>query len=675
MHDRGKRRMALIRKNILMTGISVMLSLSLFGCTFSSEIGTKQPGEDTAAEETADETETEIPEETAASAEEVFEKAGIETDIPDLDEAITDVLGEDAVVGACLGTKGGEDDKYMALIFKHFNAVTLENELKPDALFGYHNDAPVAGSVHEEEFNGETMEVVDLDFSRAEHLLDKIVVWNKDHPDKKVRVRGHVLVWHSQTPEWFFHEGYDKEQPYVSKEVMDRRLEWYIASVLKHFTSDTEAYRDLFYGWDVVNEAVSDTGSYRTDKEGGSDQLSDSTHSSKSSWWKVYGSNEYIIQAFRFADQYAPADLKLYYNDYNECDQNKSKGILQLINDVKNAEGTRLDGFGMQGHYTVNAPSASTIAEAAKTYAEAAGSVMLTELDVKASPQYDGSEEKRADEYNRQAAYYGAVYEALCALKSEEDLPFTGITLWGVIDPYSWLMDANVVGGGTDGRSKQCPLLFDAEYKAKPAFWAFADPEKIDASALEIKRETIEIRKGTVSVDGEMDEAWEAAESVPLKIVVQNVDVACDAKLLWDEENLYVLMPVTDPVLNDDSEDDYQQDSIEVFIDEDHARAESYESDDKQYRVNYKNVHSFNGEKCVEDNIVSAAKETEDGYLVEAAMKWTDIKPEAGTVIGLELQVNDATEKGERSGTLSWADDSGTCYLNPSMFGHAELTE
>ena len=75
------------------------------------------------------------------------------------------------------------------------------------------------------------------------------------------------------------------------------------------------------------------------------------------------------------------------------------------------------------------------------------------------------------------------------------------------------------------------------------------------------------------------------------------------------------------------------------------------------------------------ENIESAAKETADGYIVEAAMKWTDIKPAAETVIGLELQVNDATDKGERSGTLSWADESGTCYLNPSMFGHARLVE
>ncbi|MBQ7582728.1 MAG: endo-1,4-beta-xylanase [Lachnospiraceae bacterium] len=664
-----------MRKIRLIT-LSAMLifSFTLNACSVNSLVkqeAAKEQTETVAEESPASET-------PALDPNDVFNEAGIETDLPDLNSVVAgdEGLGTDAIIGACLGSKAAEDKKYMALIGKHFNAVTLENELKPDALFGYNNDKPAKDSIHEETFNNEVIEVPTLDFSRADRILDKITSWNNDYKDRPIKVRGHVLVWHSQTPEWFFHENYDKAAPYVSKEVMDKRLEWYISSVLSHYTGEGSTYENLFYGWDVVNEAVSDsTASYRTDTESGDDKLSDSTHSRKSSWWKVYGSNEYIINAFRYANKYAPESLKLYYNDYNECDQNKSRGILQLLNDVKNAEGTRIDGFGMQGHYTVNAPGAATVADYAKEYANAAGSVMITEFDVKSSAMFDGSEEKLAEEYNRQAAYYSAIYEALKALKNEENVPVTGITFWGVIDTYSWLMDQNAVGGGADGTTKQCPLLFDGDYKAKPAFFAFVDPSKIDTEALVIKRPTIDIKKGTVKIDGETDDVWADAEEVPLEIVVQTVDVTCTAKLLWDEKNLYVLMPVKDAVLNDASSDDYQQDSIEVFIDEDHARPEAYAKDDKQYRVNFKNVQSFNGEKCIAENITSFVKETDDGYLVEAAMKWTDLKPEPGAMIGLELQVNDASAAGERTGTLSWADDSGTCYLNPSMFGHAKLVE
>ena len=184
----------------------------------------------------------------------------------------------------------------------------------------------------------------------------------------------------------------------------------------------------------------------------------------------------------------------------------------------------------------------------------------------------------------------------------------------------------------------------------------------------------MEILQGTVNVDGEIDDAWKNAPVVKLEIVVQSVAVTCDARLLWDKDYLYVLMEVKDNDLNDASSDEWQQDSIEVFIDEDHKKPESYQPDDKQYRVSYKNKLSFNGEKCKAENMKSAAKITDGGYLVEACFKWTDITPEAGkTIIGLELQVNDATSAGSRTGTLSWADDTGTGYMNPSVFGNAKL--
>ncbi len=655
------------KKRVVSLLLAALMAVSMCGCEAADlldEVRVAPADEDEVSDNSVD------------SGSEVFADAGIETDIPDLraNVASDKGLGKDAIVGTCLGTEAADDRKYMALVGKHFNAVTLENELKPDALFGYNNDKP--GQIVEEEFNGETISVPKLDFSRADHILDKISEWNILHSDRPIKVRGHVLVWHSQTPEWFFHKDYDKENPYVSKAEMDKRLEWYIKSVMEYYTGPESDYKGLFYGWDVVNEAVSDdTGSYRTDKDNGDDQLTDSLHSRKSSWWKVYGSKEYIINAFKYANKYADPEVKLYYNDYNETDDQKMAGILTLLNDVKKADGARIDGFGMQAHYTVNAPSAGKIADTARTYSQAVGSVMLTELDVKTSAGFDGSDEKLNDEYNKMAAYYNSIYEELKTVNSEEDINIEGLTFWGAVDSYSWLNDANNVGGGADGGKKQCPLLFDGDYKAKPSFWAFVDASKIDMSVLEVKRETIEIKKGTITVDGEAEDAWDDVTAVPLKIVVGSVEVECETKLLWDEDNLYVLMPVKDTVLNDKSADDYQQDSIEVFIDENNGGTEEYEADDKQYRVNFNNKQSFNGEKCKKENIVSEAVTTNDGYMVEAAMKWTDIKPTAGTEIGLELQVNDATSAGERSGTLSWADDSGTCYLNPGMFGHAKLTE
>ncbi|MBE7068896.1 MAG: hypothetical protein E7386_00125 [Ruminococcaceae bacterium] len=599
----------------------------------------------------------------------------VHTDIPDLCSVVAgkDGLGEDAIVGTCYSNDEISDEKLMQLVTKHFNAVTLENELKPDCMFGYNNAAPASGSIHKEDLNGEQIDVPTLDHTRTDPMLDKLVEWNKKNPKHQIKVRGHVLVWHSQTPEWFFHEGYDKTKDYVSKDVMNKRLEWYIKTVLTYYTGDQSKYKGLFYGFDVVNEAISDaTATYRTDTEQGGDNLSDDTHGSKSSWWKVYGSNEFIINAFKFANKYAPASLELYYNDYNECDAKKRGGIIQLINDVKAAEGTRITGFGMQGHYSVNAPSVTQIEEAVRDYAKVVDKVMLTELDIKPSATFDGSDAKLADELNREGDYVAKIYDTLKTLK-KEGINFSGITVWGVIDSNSWLQTANNVGGASDGKSKVFPLLFDGKYQAKLTYWAFVDPTKIEPVE-GLKRPTMEIKQGTVNIDGEIDDAWKNAEAVTLKIVVQSVAVTCDAKLLWDKDYLYVLFDVKDKDLNDKSSDEWQQDSIEVFIDEDHKKPESYQPDDKQYRINYKNKLSFNGEKCKAENMKSAAKLTDGGYLVEAAFKWTDITPEAGkTVIGLELQVNDATSAGSRSGTLSWADDTGTGYMNPSVLGNAKL--
>ena len=479
-------------KGVVCASLAASMMISICGCgtqpaaddnTVATTESVEEKTEDITEEnttETADTATSDASEEESKAADAKSTESTdsvIETNIPDLRSAVASDkgLGPDAICGTCVGA-GVNDKNLMKLVEKHFNAVTLENELKPDALFGYSNDSISESRLQEVELNGETIVVPKLDFSRADNILDKIKEWNDANPDKLIKIRGHVLVWHSQTPEWFFHEGYDKNNEYVSSEEMNKRLEWYIKSVLEYYTGEDSKYKGMFYGWDVVNEAISDsTHTYRSDSEPGNDKLTDSTHGSKSSWWKVYESNEFIINAFKFANMYAPADLELYYNDYNECDTLKRKGIIQLLQDVKDAEGTRIDGFGMQGHYTVSAPTAGQIGDAAKAYAEVVGKVMLTELDVKASPMFDGTEEKLPEEYERQADYYKAIYEKLKELNKEDGITVSGITLWGVIDTYSWLQQMSNVGGGANGESLQCPLLFDGDYKAKPAFYVFVE--------------------------------------------------------------------------------------------------------------------------------------------------------------------------------------------------------
>lgn len=739
-------------------------------------------------------------------------KPEIEKDIPDWKTSVTESLGNDSIAGTAIMLSEISDDTLMELVEKHFNAVTFGNELKPDALFNYQidgNSVPTKTIT----FEGEELQVPvvndagdSLDFSRADAMADKILEWNKVHPDQKIRIRGHVLVWHSQTQEWFFHENYDITKPYVNKETMNRRLEWFISSVFDHYFGEAAngKYDGLFYGWDVVNEAVIGN-TYRTDKVSAAESLSEIRHGNNSSWWHVYESNEFIINAFKYANKYAPANVELYYNDFGETDNTKCEGIVKLINDVKSAEGTRLDAFGMQAHYNVDGFSAAQFKSVAKKYAQAAGKVQLTELDFKASSTYDGTAATKESEYTKMAYCHKNLYEAIKALKAE-GTNVSGLTVWGVIEPNSWLHSQSDLGGGASG-SAQCPLLFDGNYKAKPAYWAYVDATKLqpaiqkvtiteakdgniagetytidqgavqaefipvwDADGLtvqvKVKDTTVndadavtvyvdpdnsasdttphkvtvartaaaaiaggyqatvkvsmkglkvaqqisldvvvnndgetgsfndltekqessskyyavatmkpcieKIPYGTISVDADADAAWGNAVNIPLTIN-KGSEASANAKVLWDDDNLYVYATVKDAVLDKTGAQTHEQDSLEVFIDEDNGKTASYGEDDKQYRINYTNEQSFNGKKCLAENVKSATKTIDGGYVVEAAFKWTDIKPANGTKIGLELQINDA-KGGKRIGTLSWYDETGMGWSGSNVYGTVELT-
>ena len=712
---------------------------------------------------------------------------GIQYDVPNLKDVVTEAMGdENFIVGTAICLSDLKDEKEMALVKKHFNAITFGNELKPDAAFGYASKCP---ETEKATINGIEITVPKLDFSRADEMLEYVYKYNQKHPESAIRIRGHVFTWHSQTPEWFFHVDYDKDKELCSKEEMTLRHEWYIKTMAEHYMGENSKYKDMFYGWDVVNEAISDgRGTYRNENE-------------NSTWWRVYGSNEFIINAFRFANKYVPADVELYYNDYGDCSALKSEGIAQLLKDVKAAEGTRIDAVGMQGHYqTAGSPSAQEFITAARKYAAIVGKVQITELDFGVSDAYDGTDKTKQEEYTRLAYRYKEIYDAVKQLKSE-GINMSGITVWGVVDKYSWLQTSSSVGGGATETKKQVPLLFDDDYQVKSAYWAFVDPTKLaptiqevtftqeiddeftagteltinkaDTSATiipvwnkntikflvnvkdntiaetdavtayvkigdDVKKVTVnrtdavaiedgyvavvevtgveiqafdtvafdvvvtdgnmkaafndytlshdeksdyfakaelkpfaQIEKKTIEIGKDNSAVWNDVADIPLTVRL-GAEAEAAAKLLWDNENLYVQVTVKDAVLDATADAAHEKDSLEIFIDENNNKSTSYEEDDKQYRINYLNEHTFNGTNCVEENITSNVTLTEDGYVIEAAIKWTHEQVKSGTKIGLEIQINDA-KGGKRAGTVSWADTTGMGWSSPAVFGTVVL--
>ncbi len=702
-------------------------------------------------------------------------------------ETLRYVFTEDfgGLAGVCLPAAAMTDEARWTLATTQFNAVTCENEMKPESFLGQ------TANIGEDGFPI-------LNFAAADSMLDKIMEYNAtvDKEEKKLKVRGHVLVWHSQTPEWFFHEDYDANKAYVDSDTMLARMDNYMMQVMSHYYGEGSKYDGLIYAWDVVNEAVSDsTGDTRTDN---------------SSWFNVFKSDAYVTSAFVYANKYAPADVKLFYNDYNDTTATKCDGICKLLEKIKATEGARIDGMGMQGHYDMNSPSPAEFETAVKKYAAVVDEIQITELDMKSSTDYDGSDVNA--EYQKQAYKYKNIYDVVCRLVNEENINISSIIFWGTDDGNSWLQSSNSVGGSADGSRPQCPLLFDADYQAKPAFWAFVDSSKLEpcineiqasqtdefsvaietayegangtkvrfypvwteegvsvkvlvqdktqddndavtvyldtedsrkdgASVLQatVKRSEADeradgyeaqltvaaeglvyfqtvgfdvcvtdndqllswndttnkqaesskyygklllkpfatINKGTVKIDGKAEEAWNGATAMPLTFVTAESaapEATANAKVLWDEEALYVWFDVIDPNLDVTGSEVHTRDSVEVFMDENNGKTDAYEDDDKQFRVNCENEASFNGTKSVEENITSVVTKTDVGYSVEMALKWTDITPEAGVIFGLELQINDC-KSGNRLGMVNWYDTTNTSWSSPASYGTALLVD
>ncbi|MCM1505797.1 MAG: endo-1,4-beta-xylanase [Ruminococcus flavefaciens] len=313
------------------------------------------------------------------------------------------------------------------LILKHCNSFTAGNEMKPDALLDQNACLAMA------EAGDDTNPQVTLDQARS--LLEFA-------KENNLSMRGHVLVWHQQTPTWFFKENYDANGEWVSKEKMLIRLENYIKNVFE--TLEKEYPEVDFYAYDVVNECWLDDGSAR---QPGSQEEG----SAKSPWVQVFGDNmSFIKPAFEFAKKYAPEGTKLYYNDFNEYMPQKTDAIIKMVEEI-NSDGHYIDGIGLQSHLDVSFPSVSVYKKALDKFCETGLDVQVTELDVTVS----GNSE---EDFKKQAQYYSDIMDTIVAQKDN----VSSVTFWGTTDDMSW-------------RASKYPLLFNEDYTAKESYYSIID--------------------------------------------------------------------------------------------------------------------------------------------------------------------------------------------------------
>ncbi|NBB23257.1 endo-1,4-beta-xylanase [Runella sp. CRIBMP] len=323
----------------------------------------------------------------------------------------------------------GRDKASQEIVVKQFNTITLENSMKAGLINpqpGVFNYGPADAYV---------------EFGKKNNMF----------------IIGHTLVWHNQTPAWFFQDENGKPK---SKEAVAERLQEHIKTVAGRYAGKVQA-------WDVVNEVIDDDGSYRP-----------------TTWVKGIGSGDELVKlAFKYAAQYAP-NTELYYNDFNAWRPSKRDGIVKMVKMLQK-EGIKIDGIGIQGHWGLNYPKTEYIEAAIDAYAALGLKVMITELDVDVLPltkegqiigqgmsekQFQNEEFKTfLDPYpnglpdsmqKALADRYTQLFEIFYRKRDKIDR----VTMWGIHDGMSWKNDYPIPN------RTNYPLLWDRNKQPKPAF-------------------------------------------------------------------------------------------------------------------------------------------------------------------------------------------------------------
>ena len=320
-------------------------------------------------------------------------------------------------IGAAISRMNLDTPANTHFLLDQFNSFTVENDMKP--MFSLDN---VANCKDPAKYDLEPKLCFDfatpyLDFAKENHLP----------------MRGHTLVWHNQTPKWFFCKNYDETAGLADRDTMLARLENYIKGVL---TFVQENYPDQIYAWDVVNEAI-DEGAMR-----------------KSLWTETIG-EDFVIKAFEFARKYAAPGVKLFYNDYNTFEPWKRDCILNLIL-TPLMEKNLIDGAGMQTHLLMDT-SLSDYADTLYAFGATGLEIQITELDIHNA---DASEESM----NALAEKYKELFTILVKAKDEGKANVTSVTFWNLLDENSWLTNFR--------KEVSHPLLFEGRCQAKKAYYS-----------------------------------------------------------------------------------------------------------------------------------------------------------------------------------------------------------
>jgi endo-1,4-beta-xylanase len=272
-------------------------------------------------------------------------------------------------------------------------------------------------------------------------MADKLVAFGKKY---NIGIIGHTLVWHEQLA------------PFVKNIKSKDSLRLFLSN---HISTVAGRYKGKVLGWDVVNEALNEDGTYR-----------------KSIFFEKLG-EDFIVDAFKLAEKATP-NTELYYNDFNIENPKKRAGAITLLKKVK-ASGARIDGVGIQGHWGLETPALKDIEESIIAFSDLGLKVMITELDISVLPSpfnmvgadvsKNFEEDPKMNPYknglpeeiqNKLAKRYSDIFKIFIKHKDK----ISRVTFWGVNDQQSWLNDWPIKN------RTNYPLFFDRNNKPKMVY-------------------------------------------------------------------------------------------------------------------------------------------------------------------------------------------------------------
>ena len=349
----------------------------------------------------------------------------VETEYKYNDESLYKTYEDYFIVGTELSANTVRHSEFRRITKHNFNSVTAENEAKPNSTLDQTKCQELAKT-------DETAVAITVE------PFEKIYDWCEA---AHIKVRHHTFVWHDQTPSWFFNKGYQNNGQQVTREVMLGRLNNFFKATIEALD---ERWPELVYALDVVNEAIPEENKVR-----------------ESNWYATIG-EDYIYQAFVAANRYKIDYMDLYYNDYS-FEQSQWGGPKRLTAAVNNEKLLKkaidegiLDGIGIQSHCTDynNYSDVDAILENIKTVYNAGVKCQITELDINCN----GSSEFET----KQKEAFSRLIKGIIRDMDEGKADVNAVILWGITDDTSW-------------HRSNYPLLFNADFSKKPAYYSFLE--------------------------------------------------------------------------------------------------------------------------------------------------------------------------------------------------------